>query len=254
MDRGTYVAASGGILQFTRLDIANNNLANINTPGFKKQVLISKERTFEDTLASQVATDDPFAKGDHLRSPGVSEVGTYTDFSQGAIKETGNPFDVALNNPNDFFVIETEEGLQYTRAGNFTLNAEGALVTSDGYAVQGDGGALVANGTHAEITAAGVLMVDGSNAGRLQVARFEDPQVLEQQGGCRFKLRDGAEGGESVDAELTPQALEMSNVSAVSTMIEVLTTNRGFQLYEKTARTIDEMNNIAVQQIGRRSI
>ena len=255
MDQGTYIAASNGILQFAKLDVVNNNLANINTTGFKRQFIVSRDQSFDDTLASQLVSplDDPYAKGDQERAPGVVEIGTYTDFSQGAIKETGNPFDVALTNPNDFFVIETPEGPQYTRAGNFTLNEEGTLVTSDGYPVQGDGGALIVNGSKASIGAGGTLIVDGVNVGNLQVVRFSDPSVLEQQGGCRFKVRDGQDGGaETVEADLVPGAVETSNVSAVTAMIELISTNRGFQMYERTARTIDEMNNIAVQQIGRK--
>jgi len=253
MDRGTYAAASGGILEFTKLDIINNNLANINTPGFKKQYLVSRERTFDDTLAKNLVDDDPFAEGDELRSPGVTEVGTYTDFSQGPIKETGNPFDVALTDPNEFFVINTPDGPQYTRAGNFSLNAEGALVTSDGFLVQGDGGALVVDGKQAEITNSGALMVDGVSVGNLKVVSISNLQDLKQQGNGRFNLREGAEEGETVDAKLVPRSIESSNISAVSAIIELLKTNRGFQLYEKSARTIDEMNNIAVQQIGRKT-
>ena len=254
MDQGSYVAASDGILQFAKLDVVNNNLANINTTGYKKQILIGAERTFDETLASQLASGDPYVKADYDRSHGVEEVGTYTDFSLGSIKETGNPFDVALTHPNDFFAVETGEGIQYTRAGNFTLNAEGTLITSEGYPVVGDGGALVVDGSQAYITASGALMVDGENVGTLQVTRFEDVQNLQPKGGCRFALRDGATTGENVEANLVPGAVELSNVSAVSSIIDLISTNRAFSLYEKTARTIDEMNNIAVQQVGRRTV
>ncbi len=251
MDRGTYVSASGGVLQFQRLDIVNNNLANVNTPGFKKQFIVSSTRSFSDTLASQMALGDVYSPGDHDRSPDVKEFGTYTDFSMGPIKDTGNPFDVALTNPNDFFVVETPNGTQYTRAGNFTLNEEGALATSDGCVVQGDGGALTATGGRAEITPGGTLLVDGTDVGTLKVVRFEDPSVLEHAGQNRFVLKEGNSEGETVEPDVVPQALEMSNVSAISSMIDLITTQRGFQLYEKTAKTIDEMNGTAVQQIGK---
>ena len=106
MDRGIYTSASAGLYQLRKLEVVNNNLANINTVGFKKQILTGETQSFDQTLASAVAKDDPYAKGDHDRTPGVVNSRTVTDFTVGAIKNTGNPLDVALRNPNDFFVIQ----------------------------------------------------------------------------------------------------------------------------------------------------
>ncbi len=251
MERGSYVAASGGLLQFKKLDIVNNNLANVNTPGFKRQVLTSSTRSFDQTLASELVEDDPFAKGDFERTPEAVSTKTYTDFSPGPIRETGNPLDVALSNPNDFFVVAAPDGLQYTRAGSFSINGEGSIVTQDGFEVQGDGGALSANGGTVSISGSGAVMVDGQEIGRLQVVRFSDPTILERVGSSRFKIPQGAAAGESVPAELLTESLEMSNVSAISSMIELISTNRAFEMYEKTARTIDEVNTTAIQQVGR---
>lgn len=252
MDRGTYVAASGGLLELRRMEIVNNNLANSNTPGFKGQFLINRTRQFEETLAERFVEGDPYARGDHARSPDAISVGTAVDFTPGTIKGTGNPLDVALREPNDFFVINTAEGVQYTRAGNFTLNAEGEIVTSDGQRVQGDGGAIIAPEGPVSISPNGTVIANRIEVGRLQVARFENPQVLTPNGANRFRLNAGA-GGPVVldDPAILPQSLEMSNVSAVQGMLQLISANRGFEMYSKSARTIDEMNQAAITQVGR---
>lgn len=132
MDIGTYASASAGILEQLRLEITNNNLANANTPGFKRQVLVSRQTEFGDTLASELNDLDPFAKGDQQRYAGAIPVKTYTDFSVGSIKTTNNPLDLALRGPNQFFVVATPTGDLYTRAGNLTLNSAAQISTPDG--------------------------------------------------------------------------------------------------------------------------
>ena len=251
MDRGTYAAASAGIAQLQKLDVVNNNLANVNTAGFKRQLMVGRTQSFDDTLAKEVAAGDPFAKGDQARTPGVIDIETATDFSLGPIRETGNPLDVALENPNDFFVIATPDGLQYSRAGNFTLSSSGQIVTQDGYAVQGDGGEINVTGAGTSVSSNGTVTSGGQQIGRLQVARFEDPSKLERVGATRFALGQAAQPTQ-VEAAIIPQSLEMSNVSAISSVIDLITTNRAFDLYTKSAKTIDELNSTAIQQVGRK--
>jgi flagellar basal-body rod protein FlgF len=253
MERGSYVTASGGLLQLKKLDVVNNNLANVNTPGFKRQYLGSTQRSFEQTLAGMMKLDDPYAKPDQQRSPEVVSTQAYTDFTAGPVKETGNPLDVALRNANDFFVVETPQGAQYTRAGNFTLDVNGQLVTADGMQVQGDGGPITVDGAGAQILDNGGVYVNREEVGRLRVVRIPDPSVLERVGGTRFAPRDPAAAGsfEQIDAEVVAKALEMSNVSAITSMIDLVSTNRAFELYTKTARTIDEINTTAINQVGR---
>lgn len=251
MDIGTYAAASLGILQLRKLEIQNNNLANVNTVGFKRQYLITSPEDFKDTFAKAIAAQDPYAKGDQQRVASVNEVSTEIDFSQGAIKSTGNPFDAALRNPNEFFVINTPDGKMYTRAGNFTLNADGALVTQDGMAVQGEGGPIVVNLPGASISNDGTLRAGVNALGRLQVVRFENTKGLEAVAGARFKLVSGPQPL-PVDARVEPKALEMSNVSAVTGMVDLITTHRAFDAYTKAAQTIDSLNQAAITQVGKR--
>lgn len=251
MERGTYVAASAGMLQFRKLDVVNNNLANVNTPGFKRQMLVGEVQTFEETLASTVAQGDPYARGDHQRTPGTVNVRTATDFSPGPIKNTASPLDLALRNPNDFFVINTPSGLQYTRAGNFTLSEAGEIVTVDGFQLQGDGGAIAANGAGLTVTPDGSVKIGQEIVGKIQVVRLDNPEALERIGATRFQLKSGQGEPEQVEAELIPKALEMSNVSSISSMVDLITASKAFDMYTRSAQTIDSLNQIAISQVGR---
>jgi flagellar basal-body rod protein FlgF len=258
MDIGTYVATSSGVLQMRKLEVQNNNLANINTVGFKGQYVVAETQDFDKTMASaldgEVAEE---ARNDQARTPNVVGVRTRIDFSQGAIQRTGNPLDVALRNAKDFFVVSTPQGDQYTRAGNFTLSATGELVTPDGYRVQGEGGVIAAAAPGVEILPNGAVR-SGPNAaggvpnivGRLRVVRIEDPSKLQAVEGARFK-GTGVQAAQ-VDALLEPQSLEMSNVSAITGMVDLISTNRAFEAYTKAAQSLDGMNQIAVTQVGRR--
>ena len=251
MERGSYTAASGGVFQLRRLEVVANNLANVNTSGFKRQVIVGQEQTFDQTLASQMKINDPYARGDHERTPGITNIEVKTDFSLGPVKFTGNELNAALREPNDFFVINTPDGQAYTRAGEFTLNSEGALVTSDGMEVQGDGGAITANAANVKINPDGSVEAGGTIVGQLQVVRFENPQSLERVEGSRFRLASGSPAPEAVAPDLVPQSVEMANVSAISSMIELINANRAFEMYTKSALTIDAMDTAAINQVGR---
>ena len=250
MDSATYTAASNGIAQIHKLDLVSNNLANVNTPGFKRQIMIAEPQEFERTLASAQNLDE-LAAQDIARTAGVTSLRTQTDFSPGPIKNTGNVFDVALRNPKDFFVVATPNGTEYTRAGNFTLNANGEMVTHDGLVVQGDGGPITVNGPGASISPAGIVRTRAGDVGRLQVVRFEDTAGLERTSAARFTLKGGGAGPAPVEADLVPQALEMSNVSAITGVLGIISANRAFQAYANSAETIDSINQAAISQLGK---
>jgi flagellar basal-body rod protein FlgF len=250
MDRGTYAAASAGFANLMRLQVVSNNLANMNTAGFKREFIITEEQSFDKTLAAQQATQDPYAKGDHDRVNGTVSVKSVTDFSPGAIKNTGSNLDVALQNEKDFFVVAGPQGSLYTRAGSFSIDSAGNLVTADGLAVQGDGGAInIPEGGAVRITDAGEVFAGNQALGRLQVARFEDPSTLTRVGNTRFEAQGAAP--ELVPAEVVPNSLEMANVSVVSNIVELMTTSRGFESYVKVAQSVDELNKAAINDIGR---
>lgn len=250
MDRGSFAAASAGIASLLRLEVAANNLANTSTPGFKRQVIVTAAEKFEDTLAATVRDQDPYAKGDHDRVQGVKVLNTATDFTAGPIMNTDNPLDVALVNEKDFFVVNTDEGPMYTRAGNFTLNGEGQITTPDGQLVQGDGGPITApNGTTLVIEENGQVKADGNIIGRLQVVNFSETNGLVRREGSRFFREEGPQPI-PVEARLVPNALEMSNVSTIDGIVNLINVNRGFELYTKAAQTIDELNQFSIRDVG----
>lgn len=250
MDRGTYAAASAGFLYLRNLEVISNNIANINTTGFKRQYLGGAEQEFKDTLAAQIVKNDPYAEGDHDRTPGTVNLRTYTDFSPGPIQNTNNPLDVAIGDENTFFVVQGEAGEEYTRAGNFTLNNSGELVTQDGRRVLSDGGGITLPQGKPDISEDGRVSVNGALVGRLQTVKFENTEGLEAVGEVSYRLKPGNPPPTAVDARLLPGSLEMANVSAVSSMVDMIVAQRAFEMYTRTARTVDTMNQTAIQQIG----
>lgn len=253
MDRGSYIAASAGLAQFKKVDVVSNNLANASTIGYKREMITTQAQEFNETLASAIATDHPFAKADHERMNAVSQVSTYTDFSAGPIQSTGNPLDTALRNPNDLFAVNTPDGIQYTRAGNFAVSSEGILVTQDGYEVQGDGGPIQISGPNPKIQSDGSILVQGEVQGILGVYRFNDTEGLARAGGNRFSLKAGSAGPEQVTASVVTESIELSNASSINGVTDLMSAQRAFQMYTKVAESIDTINQTAINQIGRRN-
>ncbi|MCB0328198.1 MAG: flagellar hook-basal body protein [Bdellovibrionales bacterium] len=261
MDRGSYAAASAGMLHLTKIDLVNNNLANLSTPGFKGQYLTSRQTEFGDTLASTISARSPYAEGDQERTPGVTGIGTVTDFSVGPIENTAQPLHAALRKENEFFVINGPDGPLYTRAGNFVLNESGKLSTPDGLTVSSGNGEITVNQGIPEITSGGLIQIRGlpgglsQVGGRLQVVKFDDPSILERVGANRFKVRgaDAQQGQVVNNPSIVPKSLERANISAVQAIVELISASRGFELYAKSAQSIDTMNQTAIQRLGSRS-
>lgn len=251
MDRGIYSATSSGLINLRKLEVTTNNLANLNTPGFKKEMILTDSQNFDQTLAKEVEKSDPYAKGDHDRTPGVTNIRTVTDFTPGPIKTTGNALDVALVNPNQFFGIQTSNGIEYTRAGNFTLDAAGTIVTPDGLPVIGSGGPIIANGPGIRITADGSVMSDNSKLGSIQIFEVAKPEFMERSAGTRFKTNALTGTANQTAGSLVERSVEMPNLSAVSSIVEMITANRGFEMYTRTVQSIDQINQSAITQVGK---
>lgn len=246
MDRGLYSAASGGLLNSRRLEVVAHNLANANTVGFKAQRLAARQQSFEDTLASQLPSLPPRAQGDFDRTPGVMNIETVTDFSPGPLEETGNPLHVALRKQNQFFVVATPEGEEYTRAGNLTIDSERNLVTADGLPLLSEGGPITLPQGNIHIAETGVVAVNNQVIGTLRVVEMDDLSSLKRASGARF-VQEGNAAPRAVPADLVPGAVEMPNISVVEAMVDLIAAQRSFEAYTKSARTIDEMNELAIR-------
>ncbi len=246
MDSGTYVAASGGLAAQRHLDIIGHNLANVSTVGFKAERVVLRQQSFSDTLASTIVDIPARAKGDQSNTPGVVDIATVTDFTPGPIAHTGNPLNVALGEKGQFFVVQTPNGEAYTRAGNFTRDVDGNLVTVDGFPVLGEGGPISLPEGSASITSNGSIMVDNEVIGRLRVVQIEDLQSLKRTEGVRFTLEKGGGKVSVVPASVVPASVEMPNVTAVTAMVEMINATKAFEAYTKTLKTIDELNTKAI--------
>src|SRR5512135_2791674 len=147
MNSGMYAAVSGNMALMQRMDVITNNLANINTTGVKKDRM-----TFNTMLDS--VKNPTRVNGSLTDAPVLADFSVQTDFSSGALKQTGNPLDLALDGKG-FFVVDTPQGKGYTRQGNFHLDGSGRLVTAGGFKGGGGGGPITIKGGQVDINEKG---------------------------------------------------------------------------------------------------
>jgi flagellar basal-body rod protein FlgG len=241
-----YLAAAGALVQQLRLEVLANNVANISTIGYK-----GDQSVFQIPAETESQTFETPIEGIQSLSPFAPPFATVIDFSQGAIRQTGNPLDVAING-SGFFSIQTPEGVQYTRQGNFSLNDQGVLITSDGYPVLGEGGEIsLAEGTVA-IDLEGGVYVDGDEVGRLQITDFSNSETLRKAGSGRFIGSDDTTVGERPDNTTLSQGyLETANVNPVRAMTEMIETSRAFEAYQKVIQSADEATSKSINDVGK---
>jgi flagellar basal-body rod protein FlgF len=244
MNSGIYPAVSGSLAALSRLDVISNNLANVNTPGYKKDKM-----SFEGLLAGSV--NPPAVPQGKTADPILQKENVYIDYAAGPITQSGNPLDLALDG-DGFFAVTTPEGTAYTRQGNFHPAADGTLVTADGYPVQGVGGtAIRIQGSHVEIDAKGAVMVDAAEAGTISVVDFEKPYVLKKIGSALFIPTDPQAAPTATKSQVLQGHLEGSNVDSISEMVQLIETNRYFEACSKVIKGFDDMAAKAANDLGR---
>jgi flagellar basal-body rod protein FlgF len=239
MNAGMYSAVSASVAALTRLDAITNNLANASTPGFKAERIVQHAERI-GTAPSPTAVSTPITR-DSLE----------TDFSQGPIEPTGNPLDVALSGPG-FLVVDGPQGERLTRRGNLALDAEGFLVTTDGWRVQGENGDLhVGNGPVA-IAPDGNVRAGDLAVGRLRVVSVANPGALVREGGTTFAA------GAQVPVDTAPGevrvlqgALEGANLSPVENLVALIDAMRGYEAYMTAAQRMDQETGRAITDVGR---
>ncbi len=243
MNSGMYAAVSGNLAAMRRLDIISNNLANVNTPGFKKDKM-----SFEGLLAG--AANPPAVPQGMTADPILQKENVYIDYSNGPISQTGNTLDLALDG-DGFFAVTTPDGTAYTRQGNFRMSADGSLVTSDGYPVLGQGGAIRIQGNRVEIDSKGLVTVDGTPAGTISLVDFEKPYKLTKIGSALFVPEGQQEARQSGTTQVRQGHLEGSNVESISEMVQMIETNRYFEACQRVIRGYDDMATKAANDLGR---
>ncbi len=238
---GMMEALEGAIMTERRLDIAANNLANADTPGFRRQGI-----TFEEYMLREQDGTRRTAKG---------EV-TWQDMSIGTVHYTENQWDFAINGEG-FFQVQTPAGMMYTRAGNFMLDRNSRLVTQDGYPVISDGAPVIledTTGKHITLSPDGQFFVDETVAGSLQIVTFRNPENLERMGRNYFRETPASGAPETLDTVNIQQGyLELSNVNSLEDMINLIDLHRAYEIQQKSMQAVDQMNNKAANETGRLS-
>lgn len=191
-----------------------------------------------------------------MNNPGVKIGENYTDFTQGSFRITGNTYDLALAGEG-FFAIEFtnkagETSTMYTRAGQFTLNTEGYLVTDDGdYVLDTQNRRIQLNPLQdSEIDSDGRIVQNGTTVATIQVADFEDYNYLEKYAETYYRPLEGARPTEGT-AQIKSGYLEMANVQIVSEMVNLISITRAYESNQKIIQTYDSSLEIAATQLGR---
>jgi flagellar basal-body rod protein FlgF len=230
MIKGIYDVVTGAIAQEKKLAVIANNLANAQTAGFKAMKLI-----FE------ALESDAVVPNESLPTTFVAVFDSFTDFAHAASVETGNRTDVAIQG-DGFFAVNTPEGIRYTRNGQFTLDSEKRLVTSDGFPVMGEGGGLNLDGSEIMIESDGSVFVDRVVAGKLKIVDFKDKRSLQPVGRGFFVNTDPANGETAPERYVVRQgAYEASNVEVVKEMVEMMAALRAYESYSKVIQSVNDM-------------
>ena len=258
MVKGLYTAYTGLRNEQRRLDVISNNIANSNTTGYKKMGVTSQ--SFSQELAVRVDDDSDgyLVKGIGDVSLGVKIGETYTDFSQGGFRETGNVYDVALEGDGFFTISTTDksgtEHIRYTRDGSFTVTRDGYLVTKDGDFVLGTNNQRIqipgADTADVSMDSLGNVYANEVLVGRLQIVDFQNKDALSLYGENMFEALP--EAGMVASTALTRQGyLETSNVNVINEMVSMITITRAYETNQKMMQTIDSTLDKAVNEIGK---
>lgn len=290
MLKGLYTAYTGMLNEQHRMDVLTNNLANATTNGFKKEGTTSeafdtvlaykiKDLSEPGNLPRPMATNRAVDEAElnnplnenylerRVRKTGLNlgvKIGeNYVDYSEGPIKETGNLLDLALSD-RGFFAVEYtnkrgETSTKYTRDGNFTMNVQGFLQTQDGDYVLDEDGRRIQMDTALPISISrnGTIIQDGNEVATIGIADFEDYNYLERFGENYFQPVEGAteldrENTElEIDTQIHQGYLEMSNISVVTEMVNMITLQRQYESNQKVITTYDDTLEQAVTQNGK---
>ena len=265
-----WVPVSGALAQQRKVETIANNVANINTPGYKRDKIIFKE--YLTALDKGVESNLPqkeWSPGDFYHTHGaensqVRVAGTYTDFTTGQLLPTGNVFDLGLKGKG-FFEVLTKNGIRYTRTGKFSVSPEGRLVTQGGDPVLGrpdavDAGNLgepsqrviVIPSGKFSVNREGEIFDNGRKVSRLSIVEFRDIHALKKEGNAYYANgNDGnilrTRGG----SEVYQGFLEGSNVNAVTEMSDLIKAHRHFESIQNAIKAYDNMEGKAVNEISK---
>lgn len=236
MENSLYVALSRQVALSENMTIVANNLANISTPGYRGQNMV-----FEEYI------DDPRGAREPLSL--VLDYGQYQNTDEGPLSLTGNPLDVALEGPG-FFGVNTPDGIRYTRAGNFTVNENGTLMTPLGYPVAGQGGGEIVipqEATNISIDYNGVVSTEDGEVGQLQITEFDNEQLLDPQGNSLYVTEEAGRPAENT--RVKQGMLEGSNVQGITEMTRMIEVSREYQAIARMVQGEHDRQRSAIQRL-----
>jgi flagellar basal-body rod protein FlgF len=250
MENALLVGLSRQTVLERQLDVVANNIANVNTAGFK-----ADSSLFEEYLRSG-AHEDNFVGSDR-RVSYVQDRGTYRDFTQGAHEQTKNPLDLAISGEG-FLVVQTAGGERYTRDGGLQINNVGQLVTANGDAVLGTSGPITFQPTDHDVNVSPdgtITVVEGSGRadslrGKLRLASFTDAQRLLKEGSNLYSAGEG--GAPAADTKSTVQQgyIEKSNVNSVSEMSRMMEVTRAYTQISTLLQQESDLHKTAIEKLA----
>ncbi len=266
MISGLYTAASGLVAQTEQQDVISNNLANVNTTGYKKDRALYI--TFPEVFLHRVQDEKAVipgaglrdlmvpigtvGKGVQLRVDGIKPSIT----EEGSFNNTDNKLDFAIKG-NGMFVVNTPNGIRYTRDGSFSLDSDGRLVTKNGHAVLGQSGEIIVQGKDVHVDEGGRIFIDNAEMDTFRVALFDSATPLRKEGDNLFYTLDGqalAEDDLVEETQVLQGFVESSNVNPVREMVEMITAFRAYEASQKAISAQDQTLDKAVNDVGRVSI
>jgi flagellar basal-body rod protein FlgG len=253
MNPALWAAKTGLDAQQTRMAVVSNNLANVNTTGFKKDRAVFEDLLYQNVnqVGSATSQNTQAASGLELGT-GVRVVATEKTYTQGNLNQTGNSLDLAINGRGFFQVLMPDGTLAYTRAGDFQVNSQGQIVTSSGYVVQPSvtipaGAQSITIGGDGTVTAQLAGQSAPTQVGQIQMADFINPAGLQSKG--ENLLTETASSGTAQTGTPGQNGLgtlqqgysEASNVNVVEEMVDMIETQRAYEMNTKAVQTTDQM-------------
>ena len=250
MQNAILVGLSRQVALAREMDVVANNIANLNTTGYKADGSL-----FEEYLSSAARGDQTGSRVSFVRDRGI-----WHDMSQGPIERTGNPLDIAVDGKG-FLVVQTPSGERYTRNGSMQINATGQLVTSDGFPVLGDGGpiTLQSNDRQVSISRDGTISVreGASNVdsarGKIRLVTFTNPQQLQKDGGGLFNPTADMQPQPATTGGLIQGARRKINVRGVVEMSRMIEITRAYTQYRQPAAAAERSRPVGDRQARRSS-
>ncbi|MDH5667239.1 MAG: flagellar hook basal-body protein [Nitrospira sp.] len=254
MNRGIYPILSGALAHERRMQVFANNMANVNTAGFKQD-----EQSFKSIFPPRHPSIPPLGPNVDLAqrimaSPMggtertfVAPYRTKTTFEPGRIRLTGNPLDLAIQG-NAFFEVKTPQGVRYSRNGMLSLDNQRRLVTNLGYPVMGTKGEIKIPAGKLEITPQGDIKVNGRPVATIKLMEFPDDEMPQKFSEGLFVSDKGAVSKTSL---VQVGHIEESNVNAIGEMVKLIQGMRGYESAQKLIQTLDRMAETAIQDVGR---